>query len=256
MAVTRQTVVGVFSERAQAESAIAELRQAGFGEGDIGYAIRNGGVGDAEAADLAADETAGGAATGALTGGLLGGLIGAAAALLVPGVGPVLAGGLLASALGGAAIGAAAGGLLGALVSMGVPEEEARFYESEFAAGRAVVTVRAGGRHDEAQAILQRHGAYDMGLRAQPAAPTTLAAAPAAAAPAAAMTGAVQAETVGPHAVLAPAADDSNSTPPRRIAPPLGDQARIAQRTEAVAPAPPSPERPGEAADAGAPPRA
>src|SRR5688500_8814819 len=112
-----EIVVGVFADRDEAHRAIDDLVAAGFREEEIGYAIKNDGARHTETTDLAAaDGPAGGAATGAITGGMLGGLIAAAAALIVPGVGPVVAGGLLASALGGAAIGAAAGGLLGALV--------------------------------------------------------------------------------------------------------------------------------------------
>ena len=161
MAVHREHVVGVFGDRAEAERVIAELGEAGFAEGEIGYAIRSGGSAaeGGEEQDLTASESAAGsAATGALTGGLLGGLIGAAAALVVPGIGPVLAGGILASALGGAAVGAAAGGVLGGLVGLGVPEEEAAFYEGEFQAGRAVVTVRADDRAEAAREIMRRHG--------------------------------------------------------------------------------------------------
>jgi FAD/FMN-containing dehydrogenase len=43
---------------------------------------------------------------------------------------------------------------------MGVPEEEARYYDSEFQAGRTIVTVQAGGRYQEALDILRRQGAY------------------------------------------------------------------------------------------------
>jgi uncharacterized protein (TIGR02271 family) len=43
-----------------------------------------------------------------------------------------------------------------------VPEEEARYYESEFQQGRILVTVKADGRMTEAQGILHRYGAYDM----------------------------------------------------------------------------------------------
>jgi len=168
MAVHHKHVVGVFETRAEAERVIEELHRMGFAEGDIGYAIRDAGAATeagaapGEEVHLPAPEAAAGsAATGALTGGLLGGLIGAAAALVVPGVGPVLAGGILASALGGAAIGAAAGGLLGGLVAIGVPEEEAAHYEREFQAGRAVVTVRADGRAEEARAVMRRHGAME-----------------------------------------------------------------------------------------------
>ena len=170
MAIHHQHVVGVFADRTEAERVIDELRQQGFAEGDIGYAIRERGAHDRPDVEAPAPEVAAGSAgTGALTGGLLGGLIGAAAAFAVPGIGPVLAGGILASALGGAAIGAAAGGLLGGLVAIGVPEREAAHYEREFQAGRAVVTVRADGRADAARETMRRHGALERADRSTPA---------------------------------------------------------------------------------------
>jgi uncharacterized protein (TIGR02271 family) len=92
---------------------------------------------------------------------VLGGLLGAGAALLIPGIGPVVAGGILAATFGGAAIGAVAGGLIGALTAMDIPEDEARYYESEFKSGRTLVTVKADNRAAEATSILRRHGAYD-----------------------------------------------------------------------------------------------
>jgi len=85
--------------------------------------------------------------------------------LLIPGIGPVVAGGILATALGGAAIGAAAGGLLGALTDMGVPEEDARYYDNEFQSGRTIVTVQAGNRSQEAWDILRSFGARDASNR-------------------------------------------------------------------------------------------
>ena len=61
--------------------------------------------------------------------------------------------------MAGAGIGAAAGGLLGALASLGIPESEARYFETGFRAGGILVTVEAGARVLEAMAILDRHGA-------------------------------------------------------------------------------------------------
>ena len=110
-------------------------------------------------------EAGAGAAAGAVSGGIIGGVIGAAAALLIPGFGPAIAGGILLATLGGVAIGAAAGGLLGTLIGMGVPEEEARYYEGEFGSGRTIVTVRADGRQQEAMEILHRNGGYDANTR-------------------------------------------------------------------------------------------
>jgi hypothetical protein len=170
-----EIVVGVFADRDAAHRAIDALVAAGFREDSIGYAVRHESPADAthegshapappaDVADLASVEgPAGGAATGAITGGVLGGLIAAAAALFVPGIGPVLAGGILASAVSGAAIGAAAGGLLGTLVGLGVPEEEAAKLEEEIHAGRAIITVRST-RPTEAREVIERHGGYISG---------------------------------------------------------------------------------------------
>ena len=60
---------------------------------------------------------------------------------------------------------------VGALVGLGIPEEEAKYYETEVKGGRVLVTVKADGRYDEAYAILRRFGAYDVNTRrAAPAA--------------------------------------------------------------------------------------
>jgi len=162
----RSTVVGVFEHRDDAERAIEELHRAGFTDQQIGFIMRDGDKSVTHDVSTTGESQAGeGAVGGMLAGAGIGGLIAAAASLLVPGFGPVLAGGILAATLGGAAIGAAAGGILGALVGMGVPEEEARYYETEFQSGRMLVTVRADGRFDEARDILYRSGAYDVDRR-------------------------------------------------------------------------------------------
>jgi uncharacterized protein (TIGR02271 family) len=45
---------------------------------------------------------------------------------------------------------------------MGIPEEEAKYYEGEVRGGRTLVTVRAGTRMQEAEEILHQFGAYDV----------------------------------------------------------------------------------------------
>ena len=162
---TRRTVaVGVFNDHTQAEKAIDDLEQLGFTDSEIGFAWR----GERGTHDESKDT---GKHVG--TGAVVGGILGAAAALLIPGVGPAIAGGILAPLLGagvtaagvgaaGAALGAAAGGVVGALTDMGVPEEEAKYYQNEFSQGRAIVTVKAGSRYMEARDVLMRDGAYDV----------------------------------------------------------------------------------------------
>ncbi len=160
---TRSTVVGVFHDRSHANQAIEDLKRAGFREDQIGL-VAHDDRGTGDAADAARGSHAG---TGAVTGAVAGAGVGALWALgimagLLPGIGPVVAGGILGSILLSAAGTAVAGGIVGALVGLGIPEEEARYYEGEFKSGRVLVTVKAESRYDEAQAILRRHGAYDM----------------------------------------------------------------------------------------------
>ena len=165
----RRTVAGLFLDRASAEQAIDELKVAGFTGDQIGVALRDRTAQGELIAEMGT-QAAEGAATGAVGGGLLGGLTGfliGIGALALPGIGPVVAGGVLASAFGvaggttlaGVGIGAAAGGLVGALVSVGIPEPEARHFETGLRAGAVLVTVDAGARVLEAMAILDRHGA-------------------------------------------------------------------------------------------------
>jgi uncharacterized protein (TIGR02271 family) len=169
--------VGVFEDRSDAERAVNELRRAGFRDDQIGFAGHGEAPEGSESWQTAGPGEAGeGAAKGAVGGGILGGILGALATGLIPGIGPVIAGGLLAGILGGAAVGAVGGGVLGALVgSLGVPEEEAEYYDSEFRGGRTLVTVKADGRDREARDILHRLGAYDVERR-RGAAPTGTAA--------------------------------------------------------------------------------
>ena len=166
----RATVVGVFERPEQAERAIRDLQEAGFGSDRVGYATPGGEAtggthpGTTEAMDLGAETgtQAHREFTGALTGAGIGGVLGAAAMLLIPGLGPAALGGALVGLLAGAGTGAAAGGLIGALQGMDLSEDDARYYEQEFRVGRTLVTVRADGRPAKAADILLRHGAYGL----------------------------------------------------------------------------------------------
>jgi len=173
----RSTVVGVFEDRQQADRAVTELRQAGFSEGQIGVATRHSDAStDSSATSDDNSKWESGAITGVLAGAGLGGLVGLGVlAGVIPVLGPVIAGGTLATILANAAGGAALAGLAGALIGAGVPEDEANYYHGEFEAGRTIVTVHAGARVDEATAILRRHGAYDMQSRGATASATATA---------------------------------------------------------------------------------
>jgi hypothetical protein len=107
-----------------------------------------------------------GAGIGAAIGGLGGALMGLGL-LVIPGVGPALAAGALASALVGAGIGGAAGGVAGALANAGIPEEDANQYaEGVRRGGHLVVVTSSDDKIDSAQAILYRHNPVSMKDRA------------------------------------------------------------------------------------------
>jgi hypothetical protein len=160
----RRIYGGLYADPERARTGIERFRAAGYPEDRIGIVARDREV----AQDLAEDtgaRVAGDAAKGAAVGGVLGGLTGllvGIGALAIPGIGPVMAGGALATALGlgggtavaGAGIGAAAGGIVGALVGLGFDQEEAEYYDRGVREGRTLVTIddddgRAEGIFDE-----------------------------------------------------------------------------------------------------------
>ena len=160
----RQVAVASFPDRAHAEQAIRELKSVGFGNNDIGIALRDRDEQNAVMHETGIDSphrTEKGLIGGGVLGGLTGLLIGLGA-LVIPGVGPIVAGGLFVEALGatalGASIGAIGGGFIGALVDLGIPEDEAHYYEAGFKQGDAVVSVRTGTRYVEALGILNNCG--------------------------------------------------------------------------------------------------
>lgn len=154
------TIVGVFSDKENAEKAVRALREQGF-EREISVVAKGdeqgggGGRGDMEAGgeglgDLASGTTWGGAIGGAA------GLLAGAGALAIPGIGPIVAAGPLAAALSGAV----AGGVAGGLIDMGIPEEEGKQYEEDIKQGRVLAIVEsAQGRMEAAEDTLREHGA-------------------------------------------------------------------------------------------------
>lgn len=89
----------------------------------------------------AGDAAGAGAGVGAVVGGAAG-LLAGLGMIAIPGIGPVVAAGWLASTLAGAAAGGAAGGILGALSEAGIDESERPVYAEGLRRGGAIVTVR------------------------------------------------------------------------------------------------------------------
>src|SRR5207247_3175254 len=64
-------------------------------------------------------------------------------------------------------------GITNSLENLGLPEQEATFYNREFEAGRTVVMVNTADRKREAYDILRRNGGYDFNSRAAETAAST-----------------------------------------------------------------------------------
>ena len=145
---------GVFAVAEDAEKAINELKIQGYQSEDISVFAK-----DKDQVDKIEDETgtnvtaekdgrgknAGkGAGIGAVSGGVLGGIVGLiaeAGLLAIPGIGPLVAAGPIATTLAGLGIGAGGGGIVGALVGVGIPEEQAKEYEKYLKDNKVIVLV-------------------------------------------------------------------------------------------------------------------
>jgi uncharacterized membrane protein len=148
-----KTIIGVFDNPAEARRAVETLRDGPLMLDDVSVISKA----SEAVADSTGDVSAGeGAAVGAVWGGLVG-----LAALLIPGVGPFIAGGALFAALTGAVTGAVVGGISAALIDFsGIPEHEARGYEDEVYAGKTLVAVKARDEDAaEVHSILTSSGA-------------------------------------------------------------------------------------------------
>jgi hypothetical protein len=76
----------------------------------------------------------------------------------IPGIGVVVASGVLSTLLTGAAAGTVSS-LYDDLIDKGLPEATARFYDQRFRAGNTILAVRAGERHGEVESMISRqHG--------------------------------------------------------------------------------------------------
>lgn len=177
MVVTvRRRAVGTFSNRADIEKALHELKNSGFPMERVSVIAKDAehrgdiaGTPTREEIGNKADE---GATAGVISGGALGGLTGLLVGLgtiAIPGVGPIMLAGAtattLATTLAGAGIGAAAGGLIGALIGLGIPEERARVYHQRVERGHYLVIVE--GTEAEiarAEQIFHRYGIQEFGI--------------------------------------------------------------------------------------------
>jgi hypothetical protein len=144
----------LYDNYSDAARAVSELERAGVPHDDISLVANNAEGWYREDGDGSrrvdrdrdgVDDRAEGAATGAGIGAVLGGTAGLLAGLgllAIPGIGPVVAAGWLASTALVAAVGGTAGGLIGALTQAGVSEGDANVYAEGVRRGGTLVTAR------------------------------------------------------------------------------------------------------------------
>ena len=167
-----EVVYGLFQQREPLERAVEGLKEAGFHGEEISavfpetetakrYAIEQG--------TKAPEGAATGGTAGIVLGGTLGWLVGVGA-LTIPGIGPLLAAGPVVAALAGAGAAGALGGIAGALIGLGMPEYQAKLYESEIRKGGMLLAVHCQDARlvDSATRLLKQNGAQNVYSRSEP----------------------------------------------------------------------------------------
>lgn len=171
------TVIGIFTQRSNADNAINELHRMGYDAKDMSIMMKEE---PHMVAERKTGSKGGSTATGALTGAAAGGIFGGIAGLLIgvgllsiPGLGAVFIGGPLAALLGatgaaattisGATTGIFAGGLMGALIGLGIPEEVAQVYERKLTEGAIFLAVPVKGDNSlEVEKVFRKNSADQM----------------------------------------------------------------------------------------------
>jgi hypothetical protein len=156
-----KVVEGFFRTRQAGEAAQNELLSAGYDRESVNFV----------AGDVRGHQTPAigprmevGAESEAARDAFIGGLAGLAAgaiAVVLPGIGSLIAAGPIAGAIGGLSLGTVAGGIVGLFRDHGISQEEAEFYAEGVRRGGALVIVHSvsGDRASQAEKILKSHGA-------------------------------------------------------------------------------------------------
>jgi uncharacterized protein (TIGR02271 family) len=171
-----KTIVGLYDNMSDAQRVVEDLARSGVDRNDISLLAGDpdrrytGDLDTQHGTTTGGTEAGTGAVTGAVTGGLLGGLGGllvGLGALMIPGIGPIIAAGPIVAALTGAGIGAVAGGLIGALIGWGIPEEEAEYYVEGVRRGNVLVAVKtADHMANQVTDIMNRYDPINIDERA------------------------------------------------------------------------------------------
>lgn len=190
----RTFVAGIFDDAGSAVDAIQELRRSGFSDDQLGFVVRydtdehgtnplarriadnlpgvkNRLFPPPSEADLALEQhetplllkekfrrAQEKDPTEIIISCVIGGTLGTVAILLLPDIGPVVAGGTLAATLSVVA----SGGMLARLLSIGIAEHATHHYEQHFCVGNIIFTLKAAEQPQDAQDILRYHRAFSI----------------------------------------------------------------------------------------------
>lgn len=152
----KRVLTGMFSNRESAESAYNTLHERGYSKDEINLIMsketrkKDYDENESEQTEIgtkAAEHAGKGSAIGGTVGAIVGVIAAIGTSVVIPGLGILVAGPLVAG-LVGAGAGGAAGGLIGALVGSGIPEARAKLYESGIKEGNVVITVTPKNEDD------------------------------------------------------------------------------------------------------------
>jgi hypothetical protein len=171
-----QTITRLFDHYQDAEAAVREIERLGVPHSDVSIMANKGNdearehEHDADSVNHAGDVSRG-VSTGAAIGGI-GGLLAGLGLLVVPGLGPLVAAGWLATTLAGAGAGAAGGALtgtiVGALTEAGHSHEDAEVYAEGLRRGGTIVSARVSDdRVAEVEAVLDANRSVTASDRGQ-----------------------------------------------------------------------------------------
>src|ERR1700686_5194060 len=160
-------VFGIYSTRTAIENATDSLVRAGFPASDISVLLPESLGGPKDMGTEKATKAPEGTAVGVTAGGVIGGTLGLLAGvglLAIPGLGPFIAAGPIMAGLAGLGVGGAVGGFTGALIGMGIPEYEAKRYESRLQKGGILLSVHCDTSEEikRAKEVLKATGAEDV----------------------------------------------------------------------------------------------
>jgi len=163
-----KTVSALYENFDTAQRAVDDLVNRGFRRDNISLVANDADKTYSSRFDRTDGDLSGG--EGAGFGAVVGALVGLGA-MVIPGIGPVIAAGPLVAGLVGAGVGAAAGavtgGITASLVDSGIDEEYAHYYAEGVRRGGTLLTVQVeDARASEASSILRDHRPVDLDTQA------------------------------------------------------------------------------------------